>query len=44
MLAYRLYVLTGQTALDDLQNDRYLDVRPERFADFAARALRALAS
>jgi hypothetical protein len=25
---YQLYMLTGQTALDDLQNDRYLDIEP----------------
>jgi hypothetical protein len=41
MLAYQLYTLTGQTALDDLQNDRYPDVRFETFAEFAARALPA---
>ena len=39
MLAYQLYMLTGQTALTDLQNDRYPDVRLEPFAEFAARAL-----
>lgn len=26
--AYELYMLTGQTALDDLQNDRYPDIEP----------------
>jgi uncharacterized protein YbjT (DUF2867 family) len=26
--AYQLYMLTGQTALDDLQNDRYPDIEP----------------
>jgi hypothetical protein len=25
---YQLYMLTGQTALDDLQNDRYFNVEP----------------
>jgi uncharacterized protein YbjT (DUF2867 family) len=39
MLAYQLYMLTGQTALSDLQNDRYPDIRLEGFADFAAGAL-----
>lgn len=41
MLAYLLYMTTGQTALTDLQNDRYPDVRFESFADFAARSLPA---
>jgi uncharacterized protein YbjT (DUF2867 family) len=39
MLAYQLYMLTGQTALSDLQNDRYPDLKLENFAQFAARAL-----
>ena len=39
MLAYQLYMLTGQTALTDLQNARYPDMRLETFAAFAARAL-----
>ena len=39
MLAYQLYMLTGQTNLSDLQNDRYPDVKLETFAQFAARAL-----
>jgi uncharacterized protein YbjT (DUF2867 family) len=39
MLAYQLYMLTGQTALTDLQNDRYPDVKLESFAQFAARVL-----
>ena len=39
MLAYQLYMLTGQTALTDLQNDRFPDVKLENFAQFAARAL-----
>ena len=39
MLAYQLYMLNGQTALTNLQNDRYSDVRLESFHDFAARAL-----
>ena len=43
MLAYLLYMTNGQTALTDLQNDRYLDMRFERFADFVARKLPAVA-
>lgn len=39
MLAYLLYVLNGQTALSDLQNDRYPDLKLETFAEFAARSL-----
>lgn len=39
MLAYQLYMLTGQTALSGLQNDRYPDLRLESFAQFAARTL-----
>ena len=39
MLAYLLYMLNGQTALSNLQNDRYPDVTFESFADFAARNL-----
>lgn len=39
MHAYQLYMLTGQTALSGLQNDRYPDLRLESFAKFAARAL-----
>ncbi len=39
MLAYLLYMTNGQTALTDLQNDRYRDVSFERFAAFAARSL-----
>lgn len=39
MLAYGLYMLTGQTALSDLQNDRYPDVALEGFASFAAREI-----
>ncbi len=39
MLAYNLYMLTGQTALGDLRNGRYPDVHLETFSTFAARAL-----
>ena len=42
MLAYQLYMLTGQTALSDLQNDRYPDVELERFVRFAARTMPAM--
>lgn len=37
MLAYQLYMLTGQTALSDLQNGHYSDLKLESFAQFAAR-------
>ena len=39
MLAYQLTMLTGQTALSDLQNGRYPDVTLEDFAQFAARTM-----
>ncbi len=39
MLAYQLYMLTGQTALSDQQNHRYPDVQLESFAQFAGRTL-----
>ncbi len=41
MLAYLLYMLTGQAALTNLQNDRYPDLKLGRFADFAAHKLPA---
>lgn len=44
MLAYQLYMLTGQTALSDLQNDRYPDLKLESFAEFAAHSLPKAAS
>ena len=34
---YLLYMLTGRTALDDLQNERYADLRPERYDEHVAR-------
>ena len=34
MLAYSLYMLNGQTALTDLQNDRYPDVKLQTFGQF----------
>ena len=37
MLAYQLYMLNGQTALSDLQNDRYIDVQLDSFSEFASR-------
>ena len=43
MLAYLLYMLNGQTTLTALQNERYPDLKLERFADFAARKLPAMA-
>ncbi len=39
MLAYKLTMLTGQTALSDLQNDRYSGLMLESFAQFAARTM-----
>lgn len=44
MLAYHLYMLMGQTALSDLRNDRYPDLKLENFAAFAARSLPGAAS
>jgi uncharacterized protein YbjT (DUF2867 family) len=41
MLAYVLYMTNGQTALTDLQNDRYPDLRLQGLADFMAKALLA---
>jgi uncharacterized protein YbjT (DUF2867 family) len=37
MLAYQLYMLTGQTALTELQNHRYPEIELESFARFTAR-------
>ena len=34
---YLLYMLNGQTALDDLQNERYPDLRPESYVDHLRR-------
>ena len=39
MLAYLLYIATGQTALSDLQTERYGDLKPERFDSFVRRSL-----
>lgn len=39
ILAYALYMLTGQTALSDLQNARYPDMTLDTFAAFAAHML-----
>ena len=41
MLAYLLYMTNGQTALTELQNDRYPDVRFQSFAQFAAEKIPA---
>lgn len=41
MLAYLLYMTSGQTALSDLQNDRYTDIRLQGLADYMADALPA---
>ena len=34
---YLLYMLNGRTSLDDLQNDRYADLRPESYAEHVRR-------
>lgn len=39
MLAYQLYMLNGQTALSELRNNHFPDLRLETFEQFAARAL-----
>jgi hypothetical protein len=39
MLGYQLYMLNGQTALTETHNDRYPDVKLERFADFVVRTM-----
>ena len=39
MLAYLLYMTNGQSALSELQNGRYSEVKFESFAQFAARSL-----
>ena len=39
MLPYALYMLNGQTALDDLQNDRYPDLKLESFEEYIARTM-----
>ena len=39
MLAYQLYMLNGQTALTDLQNDRYPGLELETLPAFVARTL-----
>lgn len=44
MLVYVLFMLTGQTALEDLQNQRYADIEPEQFAAIARRVLTPSAS
>ena len=41
MLAYLLYMTNGQTALSNLQNDRYPEMRFESFADYIAHAVPA---
>jgi hypothetical protein len=39
MLAYQLYMLNGQTSLEDLQNERYADLKMLSFADFLSKRL-----
>ena len=43
MLAYLLYMTNGQTALSDLQNDRYPEVKLQGFADYLAATMGASA-
>ena len=38
-LIYLLFMVTGQTSLDDLQNGRYPDLRPETFDSVARRLM-----
>ena len=40
MLAYLLYMTNGQTALTELRNDRYPEVRLKGFAEYLADAMR----
>lgn len=44
MLAYQLYMLNGQTALDDLQSDHYPDLKLTPFAAFLEERLAARGS
>ncbi len=37
--AHQLFMLTGLTALKDLQNDRYPDIHPETYAEYLRRTL-----
>lgn len=39
MLAYQLYMLNGQTALSDLQNNRYPDIKLQSFAQLVSAKL-----
>lgn len=39
MNTYQLYMLTGQTALQNLQNNRYPEIRPESIQEFLYRKL-----
>jgi uncharacterized protein YbjT (DUF2867 family) len=39
MLAYQLYMLNGQTSLDDLQSDRYPDLRLQNYTSLLAEQL-----
>jgi uncharacterized protein YbjT (DUF2867 family) len=43
MLAYLLYMTNGQTALSDLQNNRYRDIRFQSFAGFVEQNLPGVA-
>ena len=39
MSTYQLYMLSGQTSLENLQNNRYPDIKPESISDFLYRKL-----
>jgi uncharacterized protein YbjT (DUF2867 family) len=41
MLAYQLYMLNGQTSLDNLQSDRYAELKLQDFSSFLADSLPA---
>jgi uncharacterized protein YbjT (DUF2867 family) len=41
MLAYQLYMLNGQTSLENLQSERYPDLKLQRFEDFLSQRLSA---
>jgi uncharacterized protein YbjT (DUF2867 family) len=43
MLAYQLYMLNGQTSLDNLQSERYADIKLDQFSKFLAERLSEVA-
>jgi hypothetical protein len=44
MPAYQLYMLTGQTSLEDVQSTRYTDIKLMPFSDFLAENVPASAA